>query len=260
MTADDIPQEDDPRWAETLTLGHRGIRRRQQIFRYIPSTPRCKVCYGPFGGVGGIILRPWGVKPSRKNPNVCVFCCEGMPHGGAEVDIAVLFADVRGSTALGERLGARELAKLLNSFYHAATETLIAHDAIIDKLIGDEVMALFLPGIAGESYRARAVDAACDLRRAIGTGENALLPIGIGVHAGPAFVGNFGAGGVVDFTAVGDTVNTAARLQGQAQAGEIALSEAVYAAVASRFPDAVARRAALRGKGEELEIRILATS
>jgi Adenylate and Guanylate cyclase catalytic domain len=69
-----------------------------------------------------------------------------LPPGGAEIDIAILFADVRGSTQLGERLGPAEYASLLNRFYKAATETLIRYDAVIDKLIGDEVMALFIPG------------------------------------------------------------------------------------------------------------------
>jgi adenylate cyclase len=78
-----------------------------------------------------------------------------LPPGGAELDIAILFADVRGSTQLGERLGPAEYASLLNRFYKAATETLIRHDAIIDKLIGDEVMALFIPGFCGPNYSTR---------------------------------------------------------------------------------------------------------
>jgi adenylate cyclase len=71
-----------------------------------------------------------------------------LPPGGAELDSAVLFADVRGSTTLGERLEPAEYASLLNRFY-AATESLIRYDTIIDKLIGDEVMALFIPRFCG---------------------------------------------------------------------------------------------------------------
>ena len=82
-----------------------------------------------------------------------------LPPGGAELDIAILFADVRGSTQLGERLGPAEYASLLNRFYKAATETLIRHDAIIDKLIGDAVMALFIPGFCGPNYTRRAAEA-----------------------------------------------------------------------------------------------------
>ncbi len=68
-----------------------------------------------------------------------------MPRGGAEVDIAVLFADVRGSTGLGERMGATAFAALLYRFYRTATDGLLAHNAVIDKMVGDEVMALFFP-------------------------------------------------------------------------------------------------------------------
>lgn len=86
-----------------------------------------------------------------------------LPPGGAELDIAVLFADVRGSTMLGERLEPAEYASLLNRFYAAATESLIRYNAIIDKLIGDKVMALFIPEFFGPNYVRRAADAALAL-------------------------------------------------------------------------------------------------
>lgn len=175
------------------------------------------------------------------------------------MDIAILFADVRGSTGLGERLGPSAYAALLNRFYKVATGVLIAHDAIIDKMIGDEVMALFIPGFCGFEYRRSAVQASEALVRAMGyggTGEP-WLPVGVGVHAGLAFVGNVGGAGVTDFTALGDTVNTAARLQGEAAAGEVVLSETVYQEVAERFPDLEQRVVTLRGRQEPLAVRIL---
>lgn len=206
----------------------RGARR---VFRHIPSSPRCKVCSNPFGGVGGKVAALAGYTPSRKNPNLCSRCCDSLPPGGAEVDIAVLFADVRGSTALGEGREAGGFADLLNRFYVAVTDVLLRHDALIDKLIGDEVMALFIPGVAGPGYRERAVDAALDVLRAVGygTSEGPWLEVGAGVNAGPAYVGNVGASGVVDFTALGDTVNVAARLQSRAAAGEVLVEAGVRA-------------------------------
>ena len=112
---------------------------------------------------------------------------------------------------------------------------LVAHDAIIDKLIGDEVMALFSRGICGPDYHRRAAEAAFALAE---TSASALgLPFGTAVHSGITFVGNVGGEGVVDFTALGDTVNTAARLASAAAAGEVLLGEAVYAAVAERATD-----------------------
>jgi adenylate cyclase len=113
-----------------------------------------------------------------------------------------------------------EFAALLNDFYRTATSVIVAHDGLVDKMIGDEVMALFVPGLSGKDYRKKAVHAAQALMHALGydTGCEPSLPVGAAVHAGIAYVGNVGVGGITDFTALGDTVNTAARLQGHAAA------------------------------------------
>ena len=160
---------------------------------------------------------------------------------------------------LGERLLPTEYASLLNRFYAVATEVLIRQDAIIDKLIGDEVMALFIPGICGPDFRPRAAAAALSLLRAVGYGgsEGPWMPLGAAVNAGVTYVGNVGAEGVVDFTALGDTVNTAARLASSAAAGELLLSEDVYQAVASLHPEAERRSLTLRGKEMPFAARVL---
>jgi adenylate cyclase len=222
-------------WRKILTEGHKPLVRMRWLFRHLPSSPRCKMCNNPFGGVGGRIVRVAGFKPSRKNPTLCSACCDNLPARGAEVDIAVLFADVRGSTTIGEGVDPAAFAELLDRFYRAATGVLLRHDAVIDKLIGDEVMALFIPGISGPEYRRRAVDAALDVMRAVGYGsaDGPWLGLGAGVNAGPAFVGNVGASGVVDFTALGDTVNVAARLQGAAAGGEVVVAAGVDERVAA---------------------------
>jgi adenylate cyclase len=179
---------------------------------------------------------------------------KGFRPAGPEVDIAVLFADLRGSTSLGERLGPGAFAAVLNGFYQAATELLVAHDAIIDKLIGDEVMALFIRGICGPDYHRRAAEAAFALAETAASGLR--LPLGTAVHSGVTFVGNVGGEGVVDFTALGDTVNTAARLASAAVAGEVLLGEAVYEAVARQAPDLEQRTLRLRGKDTSTTVRI----
>jgi adenylate cyclase len=200
-----------------------------------------------------------GFQPSPKNPNVCRQCCDGLPPGGAEVEIAVLFADVRGSTDLAERLPATEYAALLRKFYVTATRALIRHDGLIDKLIGDEVMALFIPGVCGPEYRRRAADAGLDLMRTVGYGSRAgpWLPIGVGIHAGTAFVGNVNADAIVDFTALGDAVNVAARLRSEAKAGEVLMSESVFETVAQNHPGVPARSIALRGRTQPVAVRAL---
>ena len=250
---------DEERWRSLLTKGHAPLRRAHLFFRYLPSAPRCKVCHNPFGGIGGKLVGLIGFRRSRKNPNLCTRCCDILPPGGAELDIAVLFADVRGSTALGERLDPSAYAALLNRFYRAATEVLVRREAIIDKLIGDEVMALFIPGICGPHYRRRAARAAVALLHAVGYGQSTRpwMPIGVAVNSGVTYVGNVGSEDVVDFTALGDTVNTAARLASSAGAGEVLLSEPVYAAIADQLPNLEPRNLTLRGKDAPVPVRVL---
>jgi class 3 adenylate cyclase len=250
--------ESDAMWHQILMSGHRPLRITQFCLRSLPSSPRCKVCYGPFGGIGGRIVRIAGFGASRKNPQLCNRCLEGLPEGGAEVDIAVLFADIRGSTALGERVGATAFAATMNRFYRTATEILVKHDALIDKLVGDEVMALFVPGFAGPRYRERAVEAGRALLTALEDPEGKGTEVGLGIHAGLAYVGNVGGEGVRDVTALGDTVNVAARLRSAAEPGEMVISESLWESLGDSRPEgAEARTIPLRGKAEELAVRVV---
>jgi adenylate cyclase len=193
-------------WRKVLVEGHHPLLRCHRIFRHLPSPPRCKLCHNPFGGIGGKLVALMGFARSRKNPNLCTKCCEKLPRGGLEVDIAVMFADVRSSTSLGERLAPAAFAAMMNRFYYIATEVLIRYDAIIDKLIGDEVMALFIPGMCGSEYRRRAAEASVALLKALGYGPSGepWLAVGVAVNSGVAYVGNVGGEGAVDFTALGD--------------------------------------------------------
>jgi len=245
----------EERWTRLLTQGHPPLRMAQMMMRWLPSPPRCKLCFNPFGGVPGRIMRLAGFRPSRKNPNFCSRCCDMLPPGGAEVHIGVLFADVRGSTTMAEGTSAAEFAELLNRFYATATDVLVRRDAIVDKLIGDEVMALFVPGFAGEDYLRQAGEAAADLLRAVGYGDGSTpwLDVGVGVNAGVAYVGNVG-GTVMDFTALGDAVNVAARLQSGAASGEMVLADEVQAACADLFPAGEARTLALKGREEPVTV------
>jgi adenylate cyclase len=251
-TAPAIPQQ---RWHKVLTEGHASLVTARRLFRYLPSAPRCKVCNNPFGGPAGRVLAAAGFSRSRKNPNLCSRCCDALPAGGAEVDIAVLFADVRGSTALGRGSAAADFAALLNRFYIAATRTLLRHDAVIDKLIGDGVMAFFVRGISGPQYRRRAVRAGLDLIEAVGYGsdEGPWLELGVAVNAGVAYVGNVG-GSVVDFTALGDPVNVSARMQQHSAGGELLVASGVADELMAERP----RRALnLRGHSQPIDAFVL---
>jgi adenylate cyclase len=238
-------------WDFTLDEFHDPkLKRIRWLMKRFPTNPRCKLCEAPFGGVGGKVLRLTGFRPSRKNPNLCTTCFEQAPEGGTEGEIGVLFADVRGFTALAEATTPGKAALLLNRFYAVATDALLARDALIDKLVGDEVMALFLPPVVGEDHLARMVEAAEALLRGVGFGteDGAWLDVGVGLAFGHAFVGNVGHGEVKDFTAVGDVVNTASRLQGQAEAGTIVMADVVFEAVRERYPDAEELELELKGK------------
>ena len=176
-----------------------------------------------------------------------------------EIEVGVLFVDMRGYTTLAESKSPEEVAGLLNRFYAVATGVLCKHDAVIDKLIGDEVMALFLTGLTGRGCCEKMAAAAAGLLRGVGYGssEGPWLPLGVGVDFGRAFVGNVGSGEVKDFTAIGDVVNTASRLQGEAKAGQLVISERVFREVADRYPDAPRVKLQLKGKSEPVAARVV---
>jgi adenylate cyclase len=127
-------------------------------------------------------------------------------------------------------------------------------DGIVDKFVGDEVVALFVPGFAGHDHAGRAVDAARDLMHETGNGDREpWIPIGAGVHTGVAYVGRVGEGDASDFTAVGDAVNTASRLASSAGAGEILVSRAAVEASGLDPFGLEERMLALRGRGKMVE-------
>lgn len=214
-------------WAAYFAMASDPMGRTvSRMLRSLPSSPRCGICGAPFSGFGSRVLRPLGYRPSRKSPNLCAVCVESAPPGGMTTEAGVLFADIRGFTRLSEQQGPEEVSALLRRFYRSAEHVLFP-EAIIDKLIGDEVMALYLP-MYGHFEEAAPVMLrhARELLRAVGYGGEAppFAEIGIGLDYGEAFVGNVGEGSVNDFTAIGDVVNTASRLQGQAKGGEIVAS------------------------------------
>ncbi len=197
-----------------------------RMLRALPSSPRCGICGAPFSGFGARLVRPLGYGPSRKSPNLCATCVEAAPPGGMTTEAGVLFADIRGFTRLSEQRDPAEVSALLRRFY-ASAERVLFPEAVIDKLIGDEVMALYLP-MYGRFEEAAPVmlDHARQLLEAVGYGgaEPPFAEVGIGLDYGEAFVGKVGQSSLNDFTAIGDVVNVAARLQGEAKGGEIVAS------------------------------------
>ncbi len=159
---------------------------------------------------------------------------------------------------MGEQMNAVEFAALLNRFYDAVSHVLIAAQSWIDKLVGDEVMALYIPGM-GEDYRQRSALTGIAMLQAVGCrpGETPWLEMGIGINAGSAYVGKVGIQGSDAVTAVGDTVNTAARIQSQAGPGELLIGEDLYRTVAELFPDLEQRSLTVKGKEGPVPVRVI---
>ncbi len=170
-----------------------------------------------------------------------------------------MFVDVRGFTSLAERLPPTEVAARLNRFYDLAAKTVFSLDGTLDKMIGDQVMAFFGAPFRKEGHPQRGVRAALEIvsgMHEMAEGEDA-LEVGAGVGTGMALVGNVAEGEIADFTVIGDVVNTTARLQGAAAAGEVLVTEETYAWVVDQFPDAPAKDLTLKGKAEPVAARVL---
>lgn len=201
------------------------------IYRMLPSEPRCQICYIPFEGIGGFISRKLlNVKPSAMNPHMCDMCerfAERFP-GGVELEVTILFADIRGSTPLAEKMQAREFSELIHRFYLAGTKALYANNALIEKFVGDGLVAFFAPAFAGPNHARAAIKAGKDILRATGheKGKTPWVPVGVGINTGVAYIGSVKMeGGHTDITILGDVVNTTARLSSEAATGELLVGD-----------------------------------
>jgi len=244
-------------WRAILTGQARGLRTIRKLVGWVPSGPRCKLCLAPLGAPGSVLLRPVGFGPSKLNRRLCRACFRsvGKHPGGAEVEISLLFADIRGSTGLAEHMSAQEFSSLVARFYGTAAKVVDSWNGIVDKFVGDEVVALFIPGFAGDDHAARAVGAAQDLMRETGNdGAEPWVPVGAAVHTGVPYVGRVGEGDACDFTAVGDPVNTTARLAASAGAGEILVSSGAAQASGLDTSGLEVRTLELRGREESAEV------
>lgn len=206
--------------------------RWRRVARRLPSDPRCQVCYYPFGGIGGKVMRSLlRLEPSKMNPHLCNVCerFAEKHNGGAEVEVALLFADVRGSTPLAASMNAYAFGRLMNDFYRVATNIVYENGGMVEKLVGDEVVAFFVPAFTRDrNYSRAAIVAARAILAATGHGtpNGPRIPVGVGIHSGAAYVGAVGEPGKsTDIAVLGDNVNIASRLTGHADTGEIVISE-----------------------------------
>ncbi len=247
----------DAFWRDYLTHPNSMLRIGRRVFSRIPSDPRCHQCAAPFTGPGAPFMRALGKGRSPGNPNMCSTCHDFMirHHGGAEVEASLLFADVRGSTTLAESMSAGAFRNAMDRFYTAASSAVFAHDGIVDKFVGDELVAVFPPNLSGRRHTAQALETGRALLLATGHADpgGPWIPVGAAVHTGRMWFGAVGDGGHTELTVLGDTVNTTARLAAAAGAGEILVS-AEAATAAGLDPNLERRSLELKGKAEATEV------
>jgi adenylate cyclase len=220
----------------------------------------------PLHGAPSIPFRAFGIRPSRMNPNTCTICelmfTRVMKARNITIDVSVLFADLRGYTTLSRRLPPNVCTTLLDEFYDEAAAAIWEQDGLLNKTIGDAVMAVFNFPLRHDDHPARAVLAAREIHRRCAERERALLAelpdltgdelgVGIGIDAGEVSFGEFGRSHR-DLTAIGTVVNTASRAQAVAVSGQVLVTQAVKDR--SREVDAVARDYVLKGFEEPVAL------
>jgi class 3 adenylate cyclase len=227
---------------------------------------QAKICMGcwehmhlpvPLRGVASVPFRVFGIRPSRMNPNTCTICemmfTKIMKARHVTIDATVMFADLRGYTSLSQSRSADEVSTLLDTFYDECANAIWEHDGILNKTMGDGLLALFNFPISHDDHARRALRTAHliqdrwrDIRTTLSEAAGQDIGVGIGIDCGRLSFGEFGHSHT-DITAIGNVVNTAARAQAAATSGQILLTEAVYARTQSELPDSQARDYQLKG-------------
>lgn len=187
---------------------------------------------------------------------------DSLALGGKLTDIAVLFVDIRGFTTLSERLAPEQVVEILNRYLSLISHCILENGGTLDKFIGDCAMAFWGAPLPQEDCIYKAVKSAMEMIEGVKalSEETAQqygreVSFGVGVHFGPAVVGNIGAENRMDYTAIGDTVNTAARLESNAPGGQILVSRAVFEAVSGRVAfTSLGTEIKLKGKSADFEI------
>jgi len=190
---------------------------------------------------------------------------KGQPimKGGRECDASVLFCDIRGFTSMSESSGPQEIVGLLNEYFERLVEVVFEREGVLDKFIGDAMMAHWgtLVGEEDEDHALKAVIGALGLRDAIRElnrerSVQRLPPIGmgVGVNSGSLVAGYMGARRRLEYTVIGDTVNTASRLCGLAQPDQVVMSESTYHRVAAQIEARYLGTRQVKGKEQSVKI------
>lgn len=182
---------------------------------------------------------------------------------GELLEISALFADLCGFTALTNTAGVERTSEIVDAFLRGAATAIHRHDGVVDKFIGDAVMAVFNAPIRHEDHARRAVAAAVDIQRmmlALSARFGVELKVSVGVARGSARLGRVGSDDDSSFTAIGEAVNLASRLEGVAGPGEIAVDTRALAEVATVFPEAQPRSTEIKGFDAPVAVAVLVAS
>jgi adenylate cyclase len=241
----------DEYWYGLLTGTGKGLGPASKFFRRIPHAPRCKLCQAPFAGPIAPFLRLIGFRRWPLNQQMCQFCVKGIEKikGGTEISMSLLFADVRGSTTLAEEMPPAEFSASLDRFFSMAFDAIDSEDGIVDHIVGDGVMAMWVPGFVGDQHPQRALAAGRRLLSELAQAPDS-FPVGVGVHTGTGYAGVVGEAGSYDFTVLGDVPNTVARLGSAAGPGELVISDPLAEAAGLETTGLERRHLELKGKAD----------
>jgi adenylate cyclase len=234
------------------------------------SAAICKGCWQqmhmpiPLRGVLSVPFRAFGIRPSRMNPNICTICEmmfeRTMKARTVTLNATILFADLRAYTKLSQSMSPIEMRGLLDAFYDQSASAIWHYDGLLNKTIGDAVMAVFNFPIRRPDHPRQALLAAREMQRTfepyqaqLAAGGLANSGIGVGIHTGEISFGEFGHTHR-DLTAIGTVVNTASRAQAAAEPGQILVTEAVYQKARSDLPDSSAKEYQLKGFDEPIRL------
>jgi len=177
--------------------------------------------------------------------------------GGEEKQVTAMFADIRGFTAMSEKMTPHQVIEVLNHYFGDMTDLVFEHDGTLDKFIGDCLFALWGTPLGDKDHAIKAVKCCLAIQEKLKTQHTKGIPpinLGMGLCSGPAVVGNMGSAQRQEFTAIGDTVNTASRLSGQASGGQIIISESTFKLVKDKVNVKKLPAVKVKGKTKALTI------
>lgn len=257
-------QGNEELWHTIFAIGHPALLKQHWLHKKLPTKPRCRMCLVPFKGLGGWIMRKKGKAPNSRNPNFCN-ACDGFMHtypGGAEIELSILYVDIRHSTQYAENNDPAIVSQRINVFLNEATRIITEHDGFVMAFYGDCVVATWPPGFCGEQHALKAQNAAIALvqNKKMIDSQGDSIPVGVGVHTGKVFIGTVSAlkNTFRDVSIFGSNVNLTARLASKAVAGQALTTEANIVA-AGKDPAAFASQTVeLKGFTEPVQVYTLA--